>query len=273
MAELSIGEHCSVAYCKRLDFLPITCNGCGLLFCKDHMSYDAHGCSLCLLAMPDGSAYQGPRSYRCSFENCTNRELTAIACDACLENFCLAHRHETEHNCRATVMRSERMLQTAKHVQSIVSRTSAPLAGDKNPKRQPASQKSKTTASKIALMKLKQKAIGDSGIPESERVFLNVALPHGSQSKSMAMFFSDKWYVGKVVDKIAAATGLRNDNNTSAARKLFLFESTSGGICKNDETLASLLQEETGAVFNGCTVILEYITGDTKRLASLESYI
>ncbi|NXQ62797.1 ZFN2B protein, partial [Anthoscopus minutus] len=40
-----LGEHCSERTCKQLDFLPLKCNACGEVFCKDHIRYDDHKCS------------------------------------------------------------------------------------------------------------------------------------------------------------------------------------------------------------------------------------
>ena len=39
-----LGEHCSEASCKQLDYLPMKCDACNDLFCKDHLMYDDHVC-------------------------------------------------------------------------------------------------------------------------------------------------------------------------------------------------------------------------------------
>ena len=51
-------------------------------------------------------------------------------------------------------------------------------------------RKSKATAAKVALMKIKMKALGEKGTPETERVYLSVLLPLGSVSTDKPMFFS-----------------------------------------------------------------------------------
>ncbi|CAB0011171.1 unnamed protein product, partial [Nesidiocoris tenuis] len=38
------GENCSAPECKTLDFLPVSCSHCGLIFCKTHFSPLAHQC-------------------------------------------------------------------------------------------------------------------------------------------------------------------------------------------------------------------------------------
>ena len=50
--------------------------------------------------------------------------------------------------------------------------------------------KSVQLAAKIKLMKMKGVAVGDKGIPQSERVFFNIVLPKSSNKKPEAMFFS-----------------------------------------------------------------------------------
>ena len=49
--------------------------------------------------------------------------------------------------------------------------------------------KSSKTAAKVALMKMKLKAVGDS-TPEEDRVYLLVLPPNGSGTSSKPMFFS-----------------------------------------------------------------------------------
>lgn len=39
-----LGEQCSEVSCKQLDFLPMKCNACSCIFCKDHLFYSKHSC-------------------------------------------------------------------------------------------------------------------------------------------------------------------------------------------------------------------------------------
>ena len=39
-----LGKNCHKAECKQLDFLPMKCDGCSQIFCKDHFPYDTHSC-------------------------------------------------------------------------------------------------------------------------------------------------------------------------------------------------------------------------------------
>jgi len=40
-----MGSHCEETSCKQLDYLPMKCDACSRLFCKDHLLYDDHTCS------------------------------------------------------------------------------------------------------------------------------------------------------------------------------------------------------------------------------------
>ncbi|KAG8428894.1 hypothetical protein GDO86_018968 [Hymenochirus boettgeri] len=40
-----LGKHCSEPTCKQLDFLPLKCDACERIFCKDHITYALHKCS------------------------------------------------------------------------------------------------------------------------------------------------------------------------------------------------------------------------------------
>lgn len=39
-----IGDHCGLAACRDLDFLPIQCPSCTIIYCRFHISPDAHTC-------------------------------------------------------------------------------------------------------------------------------------------------------------------------------------------------------------------------------------
>ncbi|XP_075465686.1 AN1-type zinc finger protein 2B isoform X2 [Ascaphus truei] len=40
-----LGKHCFEPTCKQLDFLPLKCDACEQIFCKDHVTYEQHKCS------------------------------------------------------------------------------------------------------------------------------------------------------------------------------------------------------------------------------------
>ncbi|CAF0992699.1 unnamed protein product [Rotaria sordida] len=132
-----LGEHCSVKTCNRLDFLPMKCDACSSIFCKDHIKYDEHQCPssyrkniqipicpLCNQAVPYEYRDQSPDrvvsahidrdcksdpalkkrakvySNKCSVSSCKQREAIQVKCEKCLKTFCLRHRFPDDHKCQ-----------------------------------------------------------------------------------------------------------------------------------------------------------------------------
>jgi len=131
-----MGQHCQEASCKQLDYLPMKCDACSSLFCKDHLTYDDHACSgkykkdiqvpvcpLCCApvpvsrgAVPDLAvsahidqgcpAKKKPKVFknRCQRvlhgKQCKTHELVPCVCTDCNMNYCLAHRHPADHHCQ-----------------------------------------------------------------------------------------------------------------------------------------------------------------------------
>lgn len=131
----NLGESCHETSCKQLDFLPMKCDSCGNIFCRDHIHYNTHSCPdaykkdnqvpVCPLCnnpitvmkgeVPDvvvgrhidndcqsDLAKKRRKIYtnRCSFKGCKQKELIPVNCDKCQKNFCLKHRHELDHECK-----------------------------------------------------------------------------------------------------------------------------------------------------------------------------
>ncbi len=122
-----LGAHCTLATCKRLDFLPVKCSGCSLVFCGEHFSPSAHSCTtssdarvpvcpLCDRPIPirhkgdapdvavsahiDTDCQSDPAKQRrrvfdkrCAVNKCKKKEMVQLRCDQCGKNFCLSHRH------------------------------------------------------------------------------------------------------------------------------------------------------------------------------------
>ncbi|CAF3432420.1 unnamed protein product [Rotaria sp. Silwood1] len=132
-----LGQHCSVKTCNRLDFLPMKCDSCAAVLCKDHIKYDEHQCPsshrkniqvpicpLCNQAVPFEYRDQSPDrvvsahidrdcksdpalkkrrkvySNKCSFTSCKQREAIQVKCDKCLKTYCLKHRFPDDHKCQ-----------------------------------------------------------------------------------------------------------------------------------------------------------------------------
>ncbi|XP_060587739.1 AN1-type zinc finger protein 1-like [Ruditapes philippinarum] len=265
MAELpDLGKHCNFEHCKQLDFLPFGCDGCGNTFCSEHRTKDAHSCSKDMLTSA-GCEYTGARGYTCSLTGCSNRELTEIFCDKCQQVFCLSHRHAQDHDC--SKLKEELVntgSKTAEHVNQIIASKSVVV------KKSRVSAKSSKTAAKVALMKMKMHAKGDSGCPETERVYLRVYPPSQYNKEPQPMFFSKTWSIGRTVDSIASRLGIQNNNNVQTAKKLRLFSTDDGTVLQTDCHIEMLLKQEL--IFNGSSVILEYVHNNTEILDHLSVY-
>lgn len=134
-----LGQHCCETSCNRLDFLPMKCDACKKIFCKDHFQYVAHSCTvgisknvqvpvcpLCNRPVPSrrgdppdvavsshidrecrsdpAQAKRKAFTNRCSLKGCKQKELIAVYCRQCGLNHCLKHRHPDDHNCTAKVL-------------------------------------------------------------------------------------------------------------------------------------------------------------------------
>lgn len=141
-----MGQHCSENSCKILDFLPLKCDACGNIYCKDHFQYGKHGCSagvgkdvqvpvcpLCNRPVPsrrgdlpdvavgdhiDRECQSDPaqakrKAYvnRCSVKGCKQREVIPVKCVHCNLNHCLKHRYPDDHRCHSSAGAASRLQQ------------------------------------------------------------------------------------------------------------------------------------------------------------------
>ncbi|CAD5116284.1 DgyrCDS5191 [Dimorphilus gyrociliatus] len=110
-----LGENCSEATCKQLDFLPMKCDACSRMFCKDHLTYATHNCPesykrnrqvpicpLCNSAITVSGNASVDMIVNQHIDNdcCKIKELMSLTCSKCRLNFCLKHRHEADHDCQ-----------------------------------------------------------------------------------------------------------------------------------------------------------------------------
>ncbi|XP_026220106.1 AN1-type zinc finger protein 1 [Anabas testudineus] len=266
MAELDIGKHCQIESCNLKDFLPFVCDSCSGVFCLEHRSREAHSCPEEPVKR-ETSTVGSTTSYPCSFEDCKGKELLPVICPQCDKHFCLAHRHQDDHKCEKLEVTKPRMAATKEFVQKIVE------SKDRSKTKRRTGAKNSATAAKVALMKLKLHAVGDKGLPQTERTYFQVYLPKGSKTSSQPMFFCSKWSVGKVVDFSASQAGLKNNNNVLTAKKLRLCHSETGEAFQMDETLLTLLSHPETPLYNGGNVILEYLDNECNGLEDVFDYI
>ncbi|KAG0721242.1 AN1-type zinc finger protein 2B [Chionoecetes opilio] len=139
-----LGTHCAETTCNKLDFLPFACNLCKKEFCVDHHKYTAHNCTesyradsqvpICPLCdqpvpskrgeppdlavnehMENNCKNKKMKIYtnKCSAASCKTKEMIPVTCASCQQNYCLRHRHATDHDCKGPPTAREQDLMAA----------------------------------------------------------------------------------------------------------------------------------------------------------------
>lgn len=143
-----LGSNCSENTCNKLDFLPMKCDVCQKIFCNDHFKYENHDCPLsykknvqvpvcplCNTPIPgirgqppdiavgahiDSDCQSDPAktrrkvfTNRCSMKGCKTKEIVPVLCGECSLNFCLKHRHFTDHKCEGKAASLRRNIKNA----------------------------------------------------------------------------------------------------------------------------------------------------------------
>ncbi|XP_069931363.1 AN1-type zinc finger protein 1 isoform X3 [Oryctolagus cuniculus] len=154
------GRRTALIRWQEPDFLPFVCDGCSGIFCLEHRSKESHGC-LEITVTNDRLKTDTHKSFPCSFKDCTERELVAVLCPYCEKNFCLRHRHQSDHECEKLEIPKPRMAATQKLVKDIIDSKTRETASKRRK-----GAKNSETAAKVALMKLKMHADGDKSLPQ-----------------------------------------------------------------------------------------------------------
>merc|ERR1719291_1197908 len=84
---MEVGSHCSLSSCNTLDFLPVPCDHCRLLFCRDHFLASSHGCPEAPEPPAPRSDGAPPQRYPCSVKGCSKAELAPVHCPSCEVSF------------------------------------------------------------------------------------------------------------------------------------------------------------------------------------------
>lgn len=271
MAELlNVGQHCGFLGCNQLDFLPVKCNHCKNVFCKEHFSYLDHECDKWKSISDNNPSHvSNLQKFYCKFADCNKCEETPIVCPKCDQNYCMLHRLEKDHECG--YKKPEHMPKTAELVNQIVERNQSDNKSEQVKKPKVLSSKAQKTAAKVQLMKLKQNAVGNKGIPFNDRTHFRIHLPLSKiatmkrPDRTKGVFVNKSWGFGKVLDTISDLCGVVNQNNVGAenAKKLRLFKHSTGELVMQDDfniVIEDLLKSEQ--VLNGETLILEYLETD-----------
>eukprot|EP00052_Salpingoeca_macrocollata_P020500 m.172499 g.172499 ORF g.172499 m.172499 type:complete len:295 (+) comp21281_c0_seq1:38-922(+) len=252
MAMLEIGSHCEWKECASLDFLPIVCKFCertfwqalffvfpgnrNLAHCISHLSTNSsrhapqgqHHCTGATAPSDptDRAAASAAPELQCSVSDCRVHGAQVIVCDKCAAAVCLVHRHYDQHTCHTapeTLQEKSRRELTAMVAQAKQQAQARP-----KPRKQ-LTAKARVTLAKVNLMKLKLKAVGNSSIPTSKRVFFQVFCEKSDGSfVHHNLFFSSEHTVGRVIDDATRRLDLPNPNATPGIPHLRLLSVPDG---------------------------------------------
>ncbi|KAF7728349.1 AN1-type zinc finger protein 1 [Apophysomyces ossiformis] len=167
----------------------------------------------------------------CDAGNCGEMDpLTQSDCDGCEGKFCLKHRYPSSHACRSLHAREDKKEQRRLAAQETIKRTFKPaVKGTVTNSTTATSTTNRKTPSKtssmVELMKAKAKAKiefithikGNTSIPMTSRLYLNVRFPKECNRDPAPMFFDKTTSVGKALDIVADACSVKNVNHRLSA--------------------------------------------------------
>jgi len=281
-----LGKHCSVSTCQRLDFLPYTCDRCHKVQCDEHRRYDDHKCpvevdrrvpqcpicgqiievlasenvdrkiNLHIEAGCPKSEGLKTAKFPCSHARCGAIELQKIVCPFCAQQFCIKHKQPGDHNCvknpHKAATQNPPATSSQWEVWDKISEGATKLAETLAAHARKLKDSEKTR--KVALLKNKSNATGPSSLAPDKRFYLEVVYPLDSKVDPKWFFFDENRKLGVVLDEVASAAKLKNNNNVPNAPKLQLFALKSGTLLPLNKSLKEM--KETIASCD--PILLEY---------------
>jgi len=198
---------------------------------------------------------------QCAYPGCHNREhYETLLCGPCGNTYCLTHRHQDLHKCPKLTAPGP-----VKRGNAAASRLLDMLAEKKaNKAAAAASQPAKPRSEKeqaAANMRLKMRAKGDATVKEHNRFYLEVLFPNETitgtplEMKPLSLWFDMNWTIGRVLEKIAAQSGLENRNHIKDAKKLQMTNPQSQAMFPHDVAINLLIPE----LRSGDSVQLVYV--------------
>lgn len=259
----SIGKQCFVGDCKQLDFLPVICELCKDVFCKDHYLSDLHKCSKnedkvrqCHIALTKNKTV----SYVCTAESCSATFPMEMQCPKCKKHYCVQHRY---HGC-LEITNDERKVKLKKW--QIVGKqfAEAKAAVDQEVSYNLKKSKNTAMANKVHLMRVKGSASGPKNIPTDERCYFLVFPPNDTTNEhikpSKAVYVNMNWTVGRAIDSIADSLKIFNKNNAGCTPKLQLYHHSSGELICNELSVPLTKLFESSQLIDGQRIIIEHAT-------------
>lgn len=115
-------------------------------------------------------------------------------------------------------------------------------------------------------MKIKSKAVGLKTIPIINRVYFNVSYHLNNVEKTIPLFVSNQWTVGRSIDAIAQEMRLVNNNNKSNELKLRLFKKDDNEIIAKDVSVVLDELLKSKILVDGENLIIQYVAKDCVKI-------
>jgi len=287
MAELpELGKHCSFkslgssGACNYLDFLPFKCENCSQIFCEEHRYPEDHNCSVSydkviptcpvcnqIIYLKPGAdvnlevnnhinagcpqvAKPNLRKFSCSVKGCPTKELQKIVCPYCKKEFCSSHKYTSSHECIKQHPKQsvdKEVVEAGPNFWDLVSDRLGDVmknfGSSDNPR-----------ARQAALMNMKQRATGPKNVPVDRRYYCEVIFPMDSKVPPKMMYFDSNSVMGLVLDQIADAGRIKNQNNLTGVKKLQLISVTTGKPFVMNQQL-----KNCESLVSGDTILLEFV--------------
>ncbi|CAG9103178.1 unnamed protein product [Plutella xylostella] len=282
----TLGEHCQEEGCNQTDFLPLQCK-CGKVFCRVHFNDHCASETCDQAPKPKEIKFKSDdQIFKCHDKTCRKGNLHEMLCPKCKLHFCIEHRfHEScpeidDETMAAKIEQLEaprRQFQEAnKHLQEKIT---------ENIRKALQSSAKVKTASKIHLMRIKQKAVGPKTVPPGDRVYFSITKPKNKEAKPISIiqdvekiqyiesitlepdlkdcipvFISSKWSLGRAMDSICESCNIKNENNKMDGPKLRLFRKLDGycvGPVRMDAEISDLMKLDV--LVEGDKLVIEYV--------------
>ncbi|KAF4509125.1 hypothetical protein G6O67_005426 [Ophiocordyceps sinensis] len=285
-----VGEHCQYDYCNQLDFLPFVCQSCTRTYCLDHRTESSHRCAspgawaenkrLAQLSRPsigqDKVLRDRVSQKPCASPDCKTVVGTSLTpgvhCQTCNRDYCLKHRLQEDHGCKALVPIGARPAQmdAAQKTRSALEKLRAWGSSKREQAERrvlPKPKPSSTAARLTAVAKLKKSAKGRRDVLEEKRIYLYVEAEAETAKAKLPkgdFFYSKDWVVGRLLDEAAQNLQVQNMNNQSSDErdKLRVFHVEGGRLLEFGEKIGNALK-------SGNTVILLRGVGPPPSLMEL----
>jgi len=195
-----------------------------------------------------------PIENACSVTKCKETELQKCICQYCNKNFCFQHKHPLDHECeKYTATATTTSTSTSQNKSSFLEALSASQKRLQEAIKKFAESNNPNTR-KLAMLKMKQQAVGKSNVPMDKRFYIETIFPLELKMESKMFFFDESQRWGVILDGIAESARIQNENNVAKARKLILVSLKTG----EPISLGKPMKETKNLVQTGDAVMLEY---------------